>query len=57
MSDQEIEKVKLDIPATGSLGLLALGDVGLKAWRKKRAEVKKQNMSNRENKGNGEKTS
>jgi hypothetical protein len=26
------------IPAAGSLGLLALGAVGIKAWRKKRDE-------------------
>lgn len=28
------------VSAMGSLGLLALGDVGLKAWREKREEVK-----------------
>lgn len=30
----------LDIPYEGSLGILALGAVGLTAWRKKRAEMK-----------------
>jgi len=34
-----------EIPVDGSLGLLALGAVGLKAWRKKREEVKKRNES------------
>ena len=33
---------KFDVPAEGMLGLLALGDVGLKLWRKKRAEAMKQ---------------
>jgi hypothetical protein len=28
----------IEIPVEGSLGLLALGAVGLKAWRKKREE-------------------
>lgn len=28
-----------DIPLQGSLGLLALGDLGLMAWRKKKMEV------------------
>lgn len=27
-----------EVPAVGSLGLLALGDVGLKMWREKRDE-------------------
>ena len=29
------------IPEGGSLGLLALGDIGLTKWREKRAQVKK----------------
>lgn len=33
---------KFDVPAEGMLGLLALGYVGLKLWRKKRAEAMKQ---------------
>lgn len=32
---------EFDIPARGSLGLLALGATGLQAWRKKRAETDK----------------
>ncbi|NVO01833.1 MAG: hypothetical protein HXX09_03955 [Bacteroidetes bacterium] len=35
---QEGKQVKLDIPVEGMLGLLAYGDIGLKAWRKKRTE-------------------
>lgn len=31
------------VPADGALGLLAYGDLGLMAWRKKRAEVEGQN--------------
>ncbi len=30
---------KYEIPYEGSLGLLALGHIGLKLWREKRAEV------------------
>ena len=30
---------KFEIPEEGMLGLLALGDVGLKMWRQKRAET------------------
>lgn len=30
---------KFNIPEEGMLGLLALGDVGLKMWRKKRKEM------------------
>ena len=29
----------IDVPYEGSLGILALGAVGLMAWRKKRAEL------------------
>lgn len=31
---------KFDVPIEGSLGLLALGYIGLIAWRKKRREAK-----------------
>lgn len=37
-SNQKKSKENFDIPVEGSLGLLALGAVGLKAWRKKRDE-------------------
>ena len=30
------EKVKIDIPEDGALGLLAYGAIGLKSWRKVR---------------------
>ncbi len=32
------DSILAEIPANGSLGLLALGAVGIKAWRKKREE-------------------
>ncbi len=31
---------KFEIPEEGMLGLLALGDVGLKMWRQKRESIK-----------------
>ena len=37
---------KIDVPVEGSLGLLALGAVGLFSWRKKRKESKKADQSN-----------
>ncbi|HEU4717863.1 MAG TPA: hypothetical protein VFU15_08510 [Bacteroidia bacterium] len=42
-----------NIPADGSLGLLALGIDGLKAWRKKRREQreKSEGKTGRENNG------
>ncbi len=36
----------IEIPASGSLGLLALGAVGIKAWRKKREEVQSKQKTN-----------
>jgi hypothetical protein len=51
--DQELyaningEKVKIDIPEEGALGILAYGAVGLKAWRKVKLEAqKKRNIQN-----------
>ncbi|MEM9885041.1 MAG: hypothetical protein AAF849_04050 [Bacteroidota bacterium] len=35
---QTAEGVAFEIPLEGSLGLLALGDIGLMAWRKKKME-------------------
>lgn len=32
------KKLDIEIPEAGSLGILALGAVGIKAWRKKRLE-------------------
>ncbi|MDQ3046447.1 MAG: hypothetical protein M3R27_02790 [Bacteroidota bacterium] len=34
--EQSSSPVPFEIPAQGSLGLLALGAVGIKAWREKR---------------------
>jgi len=39
-----------EIPAEGSLGLLALGYVGLMLWRKKRAEIQLQKGNENEEK-------
>ena len=36
--DSNKQKKTIEIPAEGALGILALGAVGIKAWRKKRAE-------------------
>lgn len=41
-----------EIPVAGSLGLLALGDVGLKMWREKRdSEKVKEKNDNTNSKG------
>jgi len=37
------QKVEFEITEKGSLGLLALGDIGLRAWRKVRQEIHKKN--------------
>lgn len=39
----------VEIPADGSLGLLALGAVGIKAWRKKRAAESLKEDKNKKN--------
>jgi hypothetical protein len=45
-------KALFEIPAEGTLGLLALGAVGLRMWRKVREEAKDQNdLPNNEKKG------
>jgi len=36
MGKQEGEEIPYEVTPVGSLGLLALGDVGLKAWREAR---------------------
>ena len=41
--------IPFEITADGSLGLLALGAVGIKAWRKKRDEEKNQPIKKGEN--------
>tara|TARA_B100000700_G_scaffold305121_1_gene378594 strand:- start:193 stop:339 length:147 start_codon:yes stop_codon:yes gene_type:complete len=41
---------KYTIPENGSLGLLALGDIGLIKWREKKAlEAKKKKKSDKKN--------
>ena len=37
--ENKTEKKPYEVTPLGSLGLLALGDVGLQAWRKARAEA------------------
>ncbi len=44
------QKGAFEVTPLGSLGLLALGAVGLKAWRQKRAEVMAQQQANNEKK-------
>lgn len=39
MENKEGKKI-FEIPNEGSLGLLALGDIGLKLWREKRGDIK-----------------
>ena len=40
--DKKTKAKKFQIPVEGSLGLLALGHIGVEAWRKKRDQQKKQ---------------
>ena len=39
--DKKTEKSSYNITAKGSLGILALGDIGLRAWRKVKQESNK----------------
>lgn len=51
-------QIPLDqIPADGALGLLALGDVGVKLWRKARNLKMKENNKNKEEDKNEQKES
>ena len=54
MKKEKDNKVKeYEVPVLGSLGLLALGDLGLKLWREKRdSEEEKENNSNSKSKDN-----
>jgi len=52
--EQDIGVKEYEIPTLGSLGLLALGDVGLKMWREKRdieAARQKKKSGNSKSKG------
>ena len=42
-----------NIPEGGSLGLLALGDIGLVKWREKRTEIKSKQKPTKKKKKNG----
>lgn len=50
MTDKKSREI--EVPAHGALGLLALGDLGVDLWRKKRNEVLKQKR--KEEKGKDE---
>lgn len=52
LNDSRGKEIPYEIPAEGSLALLALGFKGLTAWRKKRAqaEEEKQKAANRDDK-------
>ena len=41
----EKDSKKYNIPEGGSLGLLALGDIGLIKWREKKTKIKLKNKS------------
>ncbi len=45
--DFKKQEVPFDIPVEGSLGLLALGAVGIIAWKKKKLETNKGTTSGR----------
>ena len=48
MSKRDV-KIEIPVPLEGSLGVLAMGAVGLKAWRKRRAEEIQNHSSRPEN--------
>lgn len=50
MTEREIE---YDVPAKGSLSLLALGAVGIRAWREKREKSERRDKSERREKEEG----
>lgn len=52
MKKQEEENTsKLIIPVEGSIGILALGDVGLKEWRAVRDQFEKEKFKLKKKKG------
>lgn len=44
MKDSNKKPKEFNIPVAGSLGILALGAKGVRAWRKVRTEFKNQNL-------------
>ena len=50
-------KKEYKITPEGSLGLLALGDIGLKKWREVRGELKVVKKESKKKEENGEKNS
>lgn len=46
MSEKNQNK-EIEIPEEGNLGILAYGDIGLKAWRKKRKELEGKKNTNK----------
>jgi len=50
MKEEKDNNVKIyEVPALGSLGLLALGDIGLKLWREKRDSEEAKEKKDTEN--------
>jgi hypothetical protein len=47
------DSAEYKVPEGGSLGLLALGDIGLVKWRKKRGAMKLKKKSTNKKKKNG----
>lgn len=49
-NNKEIKITKEQIPAAGSLGLLALGDVGVRLWKEAKKKKDEEKLKNDENK-------
>lgn len=47
-TEKDAKNIPYEVTPVGSLGLLALGAVGLKAWRQKREEFKALQEKNKE---------
>lgn len=45
---EEKKKIAVDITEKGSLGLLALGDIGIKAWREVKATAREKRKNEKE---------
>jgi hypothetical protein len=50
MKESKSKQIPYEIPVEGSLGLLALGAVGLEAWRKVRREAMKEEVKKQKEK-------